>query len=102
MQKRNESKKNLPFAPGSRGCGKTCLVKYLARLLSSRNITFLYANCRVHNSSFKILAHLLDAKPRGYALNELWQKFQQTYQHPTVLILDEVDLISDSTVMSLH
>jgi Cdc6-like AAA superfamily ATPase len=80
---------------GSRGCGKTLLVKYLIKLLTQRQIQFVYANCRLHNSSFKILAHFLNTRPRGYALNELWQKFSETYHHPTVLVLDEVDLISD-------
>lgn len=56
---------------------------------------FLYVNCRHHNTSFKILAELLDVRPRGFALDELWVQFQDRFPGPAVVVLDEADLISD-------
>jgi Cdc6-like AAA superfamily ATPase len=60
---------------GARGSGKSVLAKYLMNALSERgHIDFAYANCRQHNTSFKILASLLGVRPRGCSLDELWQK----------------------------
>jgi len=81
---------------GGRGCGKTLTVRYIGRLLESeRNVHFLYVNCRQNNTSFKILAHLLGVRPRGVSLDELWQRFSGAHSAPLILVLDEVDLISD-------
>ena len=82
---------------GSRGCGKTVLVKSLIQTLSKEPSSpkFLYVNCRHHNTSFKILADLLQVRPRGYSLDELWSQFQSRHPGPLVLVLDEVDLISE-------
>lgn len=82
---------------GSRGAGKTLLVKALAKSLESRPDfpQFLYVNCRHHNTSFKILAEVLQARPRGYALDELWQEFEMRFPRGLVFILDEVDLLSE-------
>lgn len=80
---------------GSRGSGKTLTVKYLARLLKESGLRSLYINCRSHNTSFKILAECLGLKPRGRALSELWQQFSRQHGAQTVLILDEVDCLSD-------
>jgi len=82
---------------GSRGCGKTLLVKSLIQTLKSSPSVprFVYVNCRHHNTSFKILAEILQVRPRGYALDELWHAFQSKYSGRLVLVLDEVDLISE-------
>ncbi|MCA9428216.1 MAG: orc1/cdc6 family replication initiation protein, partial [Candidatus Omnitrophica bacterium] len=82
---------------GSRGAGKTVLVKSLTHHLRSRPNPpqFLYVNCRHHNTSFKILAEVLGTKPRGYALDELWGVFESRFPKGLVFILDEVDLISE-------
>jgi len=80
---------------GSRGSGKTLSVKYLQRVFRDRGLTVLYVNCRSHNTSFKMLAHLLGVRPRGTSLEELWQRFTARHPGPTVLIIDEVDLISE-------
>lgn len=80
---------------GSRGSGKTLGVKYLQKLFQERGLPVSYANCRSHNTSFKILAHLLAVRPRGTSLEELWQRFTTAHPGPTVLVLDEVDLISE-------
>jgi Cdc6-like AAA superfamily ATPase len=80
---------------GSRGCGKTLLMRYLQRLLKERaGLEILYANCRTDNSSFKILAGFLGASTRGTSLQELYARFEARYKAPTVVVLDEVDLIS--------
>jgi cell division control protein 6 len=81
---------------GTRGSGKTLLVKYLLELLSKRHgFKSHYVNCRSHNTSFKILATLLGVKPRGSALSELWERFCQENGRRVVVVLDEVDLLSD-------
>jgi len=81
---------------GSRGSGKSVLAKYLMKILSEQGqINFAYANCRQHNTSFKILASLLGVRPRGCSLDELWQKFTDSRQGKIVFVLDEVDLMSD-------
>jgi len=81
---------------GSRGSGKSVCAKYLMKILSQQGqMNFVYANCRKHNTSFKILAFLLGLKPRGCSLDELWHKFEETSKGKTVFILDEVDLMSD-------
>ena len=80
---------------GSRGCGKTLLLRHLQRVLSARlDLQVLYANCRNQNTSFKILAGLLGAPLRGTSLQELYTRFEERYEGRTVVVLDEVDLIS--------
>jgi archaeal cell division control protein 6 len=81
---------------GSRGSGKSLAAKYLMKLLSSQNqLKFVYVNCRHHNTSFKILAHLLGLRARGRTLDELWHLFTDANPDKTVFILDEIDLIND-------
>jgi Cdc6-like AAA superfamily ATPase len=66
------------------------------KLLSSQNdLKFVYANCRQHNTSFKILSYLLGLRARGRTLDELWYLFTDAYPGRTVFILDEIDLIND-------
>jgi len=79
---------------GSRGSGKSVIARYLMKLLSNQ-LNFVYSNCRQHNTSFKILAHLLGVVPRGVGLHELWERFTDTHLQKTVFILDEVDLLSE-------
>jgi archaeal cell division control protein 6 len=81
---------------GSRGSGKSLAATYLMKLLSSQNqLKFVYVNCRHHNTSFKILAHLLGLRARGRTLDELWYLFTDANPGRTVFILDEIDLIND-------
>lgn len=56
-----------------------------------------YANCRHHNSSFKVLAHWLDVPPRGFGLAELFHRFCQQHRNKTLVILNEIDLMSATT-----
>lgn len=87
---------NHLFVFGSRGCGKTLMVRYLQQQLAEReSAAMLYVNCRQHNTSFKILAHLLGVRPRGTSLAELWRQFCYGYAGRLILILDEVDLLSE-------
>ena len=81
---------------GARGSGKSVFAKYLMKLLSGQGqLDFSYANCREHNTSFKILAHLLSLRPRGRSLDELWHEFEDSQRGKMVLVLDEIDLMSE-------
>ena len=87
---------NHLFIFGSRGSGKTLTIRYIQRLLAEHGpADHLYINCRQHNTSFKVLAHLLGVRPRGWSLDELWHRFAERYAQPLILVLDEVDLLSD-------
>lgn len=87
---------NHLFIFGSRGSGKTLMIKYIQRSLSNRrDADILYINCRQHNTSFKVLARLLGVRPRGCSLDELWHRFSSSYSRRLILVLDEVDLLSD-------
>jgi Cdc6-like AAA superfamily ATPase len=81
---------------GSRGSGKTLMLKYLQKIISQETeLDVLYVNCRHHNTSFKIFAQLLDnEKVAGSSLGDLYKRFVLCYQKKTVLILDEIDLMS--------
>ncbi len=86
---------NHLFIVGSRGCGKTLSVRYLQKLFEKRGLTVLYSNCRSHNTSYKILAGLLGVRARGISFDELAERFTDRYPENTVVILDEVDLLSE-------
>jgi len=87
---------NHLFIYGARGTGKTLAVKYIGHLLTEQhNAKVLYSNCRQYNTSFKILANLLRVRPRGYSLEELWQRFCESNPGKIILMLDECDLLSD-------
>lgn len=80
---------------GAKGSGKTLTLKYLQGLLNDQGrLNVVYANCREHNTSFKIFAHLLSVQARGASLSELFDRFCQQYPCKTVILLDEIDLIS--------
>jgi len=80
---------------GSRGSGKTLLLKYLQKIIQNQtHLAVTYVNCRHYNTSFKILAHLLHVEARGASLGELYELFCQKYNGKTVVVLDEVDLMS--------
>jgi Cdc6-like AAA superfamily ATPase len=81
---------------GSRGSGKTLMLKYLQKIISKETeLDVLYVNYWHHNTSFKIFAHLLDQeKIAGSSLSDLYQRFMLRYQNKTVLIMDGVDLMS--------
>ena len=80
---------------GAKGSGKTLTLKYLQGLLNSEGeLNVIYANCREHNTSFKIFAHLLGVQARGASLSELYDRFCQEHPGKTVILLDEIDLMS--------
>lgn len=86
--------KNLAIF-GSRGSGKTLMVRFLAKeLRAETGLSMLYINVRNHNTSFKILAHFLRVQARGASFDELFNSFSRKYSRKTVVVLDEVDLIS--------
>jgi Cdc6-like AAA superfamily ATPase len=80
---------------GSRGCGKTLSLLYLRKLFQERNLKLLYVNCRVENTSYKILARLLGVRARGISFSELAERFGDAHPTRTVVLLDEIDLLSD-------
>jgi len=66
---------------GPRGSGKTLTLKYLANTFSKKlGLSFYSANVRQNNTSFKILSHVLDVRPRGYSYSELCGKFEEQIQ----------------------
>ncbi|GMU20502.1 MAG: hypothetical protein AMXMBFR13_05990 [Phycisphaerae bacterium] len=80
---------------GSRGSGKTLMLKFLQRLMPREiDLDVVYVNCRHHNTSYRIFAHLLEGKTAGFSLIELYERFLATYRKKTVVVLDEVDLMS--------
>ena len=80
---------------GGRGSGKTLTLKYLQEVIPKEvDLEILYVNCRHHNTSFKILARLLGVQARGASLCELFQRLEARHPSKTVVILDEVDLMS--------
>lgn len=81
---------------GSRGSGKSLLARYLMQTLEHPGqLHFAYANCRQHNTSYKILASLLGVRPRGCSLDELWLHYTDRQPGKIIFILDEIDLMSD-------
>jgi cell division control protein 6 len=80
---------------GSRGSGKTLTLKYLQRIIPAEtSLRMVYANCRHHNTSFKLLAHLLGDRTAGSSLSDLYQRFLAANPQKTVVALDEIDLMS--------
>ena len=99
-----KNNKNLAIF-GSRGSGKTLMMRYLAQELHGDNtVTILYCNIRNHNTSFKALANLLHVPPRGASLDELFTRFRNTHPGKTVVVLDEIDTMSpkDRTMEILY
>jgi len=85
--------KNLALF-GSRGSGKTLMVRYLAKELHSESgVKILYCNVRNHNTSFKIVEHLLRAPAKGASFTDLFAAFRAKYPGKTVVVLDEIDLM---------
>ena len=81
---------------GPRGCGKTLTFQHLAKALKAKlGLPFHGVNCRIHNTSFKILANILKLTPRGYAYPELCARFEQMIPGPAVIVLDESDMLSE-------
>jgi cell division control protein 6 len=80
---------------GSKGSGKTLTLQYLQGLLNAEGrLKVIYANCREHNTTFKIFAHLLGVQARGAGQGELYDRFCREYPGKTVVLLDEIDLMS--------
>ena len=81
---------------GSRGSGKTLTLKYLQSVAPTQaEVDMVYVNCRNSNTSFRVFAELLNDGPTlGFGLSELYERFLQQYRRKTVVVLDEVDLMS--------
>lgn len=84
---------------GPRGCGKTLTFRYLAKALKEKlGLAFHGVNCRINSTSYKILASILKIRPRGVAYSELCERFEQTVPGPTVIVLDESDMLCEKDV----
>ena len=80
---------------GSRGSGKTLTLKYLQRIVPTQTkLEILYANCRRHNTTHKILSHLLGKRSTGRSLAQLHDEFLGQFTRRTVVLLDEAELFS--------
>ncbi len=80
---------------GSRGSGKTLMLRYLQQVMPQQTgLEFFYGNCRHHNTTFRLLAHFLGVRARGSSLSELYDRFLERCNGKTVVILDEIDLMS--------
>ena len=80
---------------GSRGSGKTLSVRFLEQTFRRRGLPVLYSNGRAHNTSYKVLAHLLGVRARGVSFDELTDRFTHRVPGPAVVVLDEADLLSE-------
>jgi archaeal cell division control protein 6 len=80
---------------GSKGSGKTLTLKFLKKVMAENtDLNIIYANCRENNTSFKIFAYFLGLEARGASLSELYGRFCKQYTGKTVVLLDEIDLMS--------
>jgi Cdc6-like AAA superfamily ATPase len=71
-------------------------LKYLQAVVPKQaDVDMVYVNCRNSNTSFRIFSELLqDERTIGFGLSEVYERFLEAYRRKTVLILDEVDLMS--------
>ena len=81
---------------GSRGSGKTLTMKHICSILPKHtSLVMRYVNCRHHNTSHRILSHLLGGRCTGLSLGELYERFVAAHADQRLcLVLDEVDLMS--------
>jgi archaeal cell division control protein 6 len=80
---------------GSRGSGKTLTMRHLQAVVPQQaSLELLYANCRSHNTSYKILGHLLGESAAGASLGQLFERFLTRRKRKAVVVLDEIDLMS--------
>jgi orc1/cdc6 family replication initiation protein len=90
---------------GKPGTGKTAMAKYVVEELQKETfVQSSYVNCFSEKSRFEIFYELLDEKittPRdGTSTEKVVQKFEEkTREEPTVIIVDEVDQISDDEIL---
>ncbi len=74
-------------------------MRYLEKALHpTLGIPFHGVNCRIHNTSFKVLSHILNVRPRGYSYSELCEKFEREIPAGAVIILDECDLLGEKDI----
>jgi Cdc6-like AAA superfamily ATPase len=80
---------------GSRGSGKTVFLRFLQQVMPEQTgLVFHYGNCRSHNTSARLFAQFLGVNARGSSLSELYERFISKCMGKTVVVLDEVDLMS--------
>lgn len=95
---------------GSKGSGKTTLIKYLlieAKEMHSK-LGVYHINCRVHNTSYKVIKELLNLKTnnsiklaRSYCVAiSTFKKYFNKKQN-SIIVFDEVDLMLDDNIFYL-
>lgn len=100
-----DSQPNNMLLYGKPGTGKTAMARYVVEELQKETfVQSSYVNCFSEKSRFEIFYELLDEKittPRdGTSTEKVVQKFEEkTRKEPTVIIVDEVDQISDDEIL---
>jgi orc1/cdc6 family replication initiation protein len=90
---------------GPPGTGKTAMARYVVQELKEETfVQSSYVNCFSQKSRFEIFYELLDEKlttPRdGTSTEKIVDMFEEkTKEEPTVVIIDEVDQVTDDEVL---
>ncbi len=98
-------KPNNIFIYGKTGTGKTAVVKYVTNKLlefarkENRPVEVVYANCRIYNSKYKVLAKgaqdLYAREFLGFSAPYLYEKIMEVANRGTgiIFVLDEIDRV---------
>ncbi len=98
-------KPNNIFIYGKTGTGKTAVVKYVTGKLlefarkENRPVEVVYANCRIYNSKYKVLAKgaqdLYSREFLGFSAPYLYEKIMEVANRGTgiIFVLDEIDRV---------
>jgi len=99
----NRGMRNHALIIGSRGSGKTAIVDYLlTELKDNHNFDFerIYLNCRHLDNSYQIMRGILGETKKlpKYDIYGAFMKKLTQIKKKVIIVLDEVDLITDDTI----